>query len=374
MKIKMYRDTWVEVDLGAIEHNVQQMKRKLSSHSHVMAVVKADGYGHGSVQVAKKALESGATYIAVALLEEALVLREAGIEAPILVLNWIPPAAAVVAAENNITVTFFQEQWLRQVSEYHFKNKLMVHMKWDTGMGRVGIRTESELRGLVYELNKNHHIHLTGLYTHFATADETDVAYYEQQNRRFEKLLHIFEQLWKEPVDIHTGNSAASIRFPKQMYQYVRFGISMYGLYPSLEVKREKGIDLQPALSLHSRLVHVKEIAEGEAVGYGAEFKTTKSEWIGTIPIGYGDGWPRKLQGADVLIEGKRFPVVGRICMDQTMIQLDQAYPIGTKVTLIGRQEDDFIEADEIAHRLDTINYEVVCMINNRVPRIYKKG
>lgn len=374
MDKKIYRDTWVEVDLGAIGNNIRQMKRKLSDDCQVMAVVKADGYGHGSVQVAIKALEAGATFIAVALLEEALVLRDAGIEAPILVLNWIPPEAATVAAENNVTVTFFQKEWLQQVCEYNLPKKLMVHMKWDTGMGRVGIRTKSELRGLVYELNKNSDIHLTGLYTHFATADEADLAYYDEQNKRFGDLLHLFEQLWKEPVDIHTGNSAASIRFPKEMYQYVRFGISMYGLYPSSEVKSEHSIDLKQAFSLHSRLVHVKQIAEGESVGYGAEFKAEKKEWIGTIPIGYGDGWPRKLQGADVLINGKRFPIVGRICMDQTMIQLDKAYPIGTKVTLIGRQEDDFIEADEIAHHLDTINYEVVCMINDRVPRFYKEG
>src|SRR5690625_2534606 len=183
------------------------MKRKLSNNSHVMAVVKADGYGHGSVQIAKKALESGATYIAVALLEEALVIRDDSNETPILVINWIPPEAAVVAAENNITVTFFQEKWLQQVSEYNFKNKLMVHMKWDTGMGRVGIRTESELRGLVSELNKNNNIHLTGLYTHYATADEMDLAYYNEQNRRFEKLLHVFEQLWKEYGDIQSRNS-----------------------------------------------------------------------------------------------------------------------------------------------------------------------
>ncbi len=185
-------------------------------------------------------------------------------------------------------------------------------------------------------------------------------------------MLELFRTYWPEPVAVHTGNSAASIRFPEKMYDYIRFGIAMYGLYPSKTVKQENAISLKQAFSLHSRLIHVKQLEEGVSIGYGATYQAKAGEWIGTIPIGYGDGWLRKLQGAEVLVEGKRMPITGRVCMDQTMIHLDKEYPVGTKVTLIGEQNGAVIEMDEIADYLDTINYEIPCIISQRVPRIYK--
>ncbi|WP_449354419.1 alanine racemase [Virgibacillus natechei] len=366
-----YRDTWVEINLDAIAYNIGQMKEKLPESSNIIAVVKADGYGHGSVPVAKRALEAGAKALAVALLEEALVLREAGIDAPILVLGRTPPKAAPVAAEKDITLTFFQEEWLQEVNTYSLDKNLKLHMKWDTGMGRIGIRTEKELKNILDALNKNPSIYLTGVFTHFATADEEDLTYFHEQKARFEELWNFFKQNWPHDVSIHIGNSAASIRLPEEMYDYIRFGISMYGLYPSGVVKAKRQIDLKQAFSLHSSLIHVKRIVPGESVSYGATYTAEKHEWIGTIPIGYGDGWIRKLQGISVLVDGKRMPIVGRICMDQTMIQLDREYPIDTKVTLIGKQDNDFIEMDEVADYVDTINYEIPCIINNRVPRIY---
>ncbi|MFD2043852.1 alanine racemase [Ornithinibacillus salinisoli] len=367
-----YRQTWVDIDLDAIAYNIKQIKSKLPQQSDIIAVVKADSYGHGSVQVAEKALESGAKMLAVALLEEALELREAGINAPILVLGWVSPSFTSVAAEQDITLTFYQKAWLEEVMNYSFKNKLKLHMKWDTGMGRVGIRSESELTDILHVIKENNNMELTGVYTHFATADEEDLTYFYQQKERFTKLLSSFKEQWQEPVAVHIGNSAASIRFPKEMHNYIRFGISMYGLYPSKAVKNENLIHLKQAFSLHSRLIHVKNVPTHESISYGRTYITNDKEWIGTIPIGYGDGWSRKLQGASVLVDGKRMPIVGRVCMDQMMVRLDREYKVGTEVTLIGEQKNNRIDMDEVADYLGTINYEIPCMINNRVPRRFK--
>ncbi|SFB38850.1 alanine racemase [Lentibacillus halodurans] len=372
MERKQYRGTWAEVDLDAIGHNINQMKKRLPEHCAVIAVVKANAYGHGSVEVAEKALASGAKMLAVALLEEALILREANITAPILVFGSVSPRDVPVAARQDITLTCFQLEWIRDVKQLSLPSTLNVHMKWDTGMGRVGLRTKEELLEMTEEFRGAAGIHLTGIYTHFATADEADISYFQLQQNRFDQLLDTFKSIWNKPVAVHVGNSAASIRFPEKMYDYMRFGISMYGLYPSDVLKDEREINLKPAFSLYSRLIHVKRMAPGESISYGATYTTGHYEYIGTIPIGYADGWIRKLQGMDVLVDGKRMPIVGRITMDQTMIKLDQEYPVGSKVTLIGKQWNDEIETDELAAKLETINYEIPCMISERVPRLYK--
>jgi len=367
---QIYRDTWAEVNLQAIEHNVQAIKANLQDETEIMAVVKADGYGHGSVAVARRALQAGATHLAVALLEEAITLREAGITAPILVMGWVGAEHAPIAAKHNITLTMFQEQWLKDVPK-DLPQPLKVHMKWDTGMGRLGIRTVDELTSLVEQVQQQNLVHLTGIFTHFATADDADLTYFQEQRKRFQVLLDTFEQLWPEEIALHIGNSAAAIRFPKNMHHYIRFGVAMYGLYPSPVVKQEKKIALKQALSLHSRLSHVKKVNEGDSISYGRTYFAKNTEWIGTLPIGYADGWTRKLQGFHVLVNGKRMPIVGRICMDQMMIKLDQQYPVGTKVTLIGVQQDETILADDVAEYLETINYEIPCMLTSRIPRVY---
>lgn len=371
MKHPFYRQTWAEIDLNAIRHNMNQIRKVLPNSSKIMAVVKANGYGHGMIQIAQTAIESGASAIAVALLEEALEIRKSGITAPILVLSWVSPKFAQIAAENNITLTIFQKEWLEQLKKVKLPKRLKVHLKWDTGMGRIGIRHEKELEEVLYALKRNPDIYLTGVYTHFATADESDLTYFFEQKKRFYQFLEVFNKLWEEPITIHIGNSAASIRFPEEMHEYIRFGISMYGLYPSNAIYNENRIQLKRAFSLHSRLIHVKKIYKGEFISYGTEYQATADEWIGTIPIGYGDGWTRSLQGASVLVDGKRHSIVGRICMDQTMIRLDKEYKVGEKVTLIGQQKDELIDIEEIARHIGTINYEIPCMINSRIPRVY---
>lgn len=369
---KCHRPTWAEIDLSAIANNIKAMQQRLHNRTRIMAVVKADAYGHGAVRVAEQALEAGASALAVALLEEALELREAGIKAPILVFGWVAPEDTPIAAANHLTLTCFQKEWLQDVAAYTFEKPLNVHMKWDTGMGRVGIRTEEELHALLECLKGLSQVKLTGVYTHFSTADEADLTHFNEQRRRFNRLLTAFQKQWEAPVTVHTGNSAAAMRFPEHMYHYVRFGIGMYGLYPSAIVKNEQTIALQPAFSLHSRLVHVKKVAQNEPISYGATYRTPHPEWIGTVPIGYADGWARKLQGMDVLIDGQRMPITGRICMDQLMVRLDREYPVGTKVTLIGKQGDEQIGIDEVAEWLETINYEIPCMITARVPKLYR--
>ncbi|UFU01314.1 alanine racemase [Radiobacillus kanasensis] len=366
---KFYRDTWAEIDLARIEYNIHQLQKRLTD-TKIYAVVKANGYGHGDIEVAKRALKAGAKGLAVATLDEALKLRKAGLTAPLLVMGWSRPEDASVAIIHDITLTVYQKEWLIEVKQNQVDGAVKVHIKLDTGMGRLGVRTNEELLELLHELQSGP-FELEGAFTHFATADEQDYSYFEKQQERLDSFLHCLEKNWSKPIIIHTGNSAASMRFPEKMQHFTRFGVSMYGLYPSDTVKKEKPIDLQQAFSLHSKLVHVKKLPPGEGVSYGATYVTEEEEWIGTIPIGYADGYIRKLQGSDVLVEGKRMPIVGRICMDQCMIRLDKEYPIGTNVTLIGKQGDEEISIDELADHLETINYEIPCMIGPRVPRVY---
>ena len=366
-----YRPTWIEVDLDAIRYNVNQLQQRLSNTTKIYAVVKANGYGHGDAEVAKAALQSGAEALAVALLEEAIKLREAGITAPIIVLGWVAPEHVPIAAKEQITLTFFQKEWLQQVKSQDFKELLKLHLKVDTGMGRIGIQKLEEIKDILKEVDDPRFC-LEGMFTHFATADESELTYYQEQKTMWESSQDIVQANWPDQLLMHTGNSAASMRFPQEMQDYVRFGIGMYGLYPSPVVKEEKPIPLKPALSLHARLVHVKKVPPGKSISYGATYTISDEEWIGTIQLGYADGLDRKLQGSDVLVNGRRMPLVGKICMDQCMVKLDQHYPIGTHVIVIGEQDKEIITMDEIAGRLGTINYEIACMFSDRIPRFYK--
>jgi len=367
-----YRDTWAEVDLDCIHANLTSIKKHLTKGVEMIAVVKANAYGHGDIQVAETALEAGAAYLAVAFMDEAIALRNKGITAPILVLGATRPEDIQVAAKFNITLTVFQQEWLEEALK-HLKtdNRISFHIKVDTGMGRIGVRSVSELKAVEQIISENAQFNLEGIFTHFATADELDESYMYKQLALFEGMVSALKQ---KPRYIHSSNSAAALRYPKTYFNAVRIGIAMYGLTPSLEMEHEIPFQLREAFSLRSRLVHVKKMQKGEKVSYGATYETGEEEWIGTIPIGYADGWIRRLQGQEVLVEGTRSPIVGRICMDQCMIRLPYEVPTGTTVTLIGAQENQFISVNEIAEKLETINYEVPCIIANRVPRLYKKG
>lgn len=365
---EFYRDTWVEVDLSAIEKNIRGILNHLPEGVDMMAVVKANAYGHGAIEVAELAIKTGVKALAVATLDEALSLRKKGINTPILVLGYCSPVHAPVAAEHAISLTVFQNEWLQE-AEPLLTTPLSLHVKCDTGMGRIGIRTDEELRGILATVQGSPKFQLEGMFTHFAKADSLDSSYVEEQLGRFQ---HFLDQLDERPKWIHASNSAATLIYPKAAFNLVRVGIAMYGLAPSSEIVPKLPFPLHPAFTLHSKLSHVKRVEKGAKIGYGCTYIAEEDEWIGTIPIGYADGWLRALQGQEVLIRGKRVPIVGRICMDQCMVRLPEQLPVGTPVTLIGRQENEEITVDEIAEKLNTINYEVVCQISNRVPRLYK--
>lgn len=340
----------------------------------MMAVVKANGYGHGAVEVAKTALGAGVSWLGVALLDEALALREAGITAPILVLGWVRPEDAWIAAKHHISLTVFQHDWLVQAKRhYDGVGSLRIHLKLDTGMGRVGARERSEVAPIAGAINSSEMFVLEGVFTHFATADECDTTYFMDQVARFETMLSWLEKWDARPEMIHCANSATAINFPDKVFNLVRLGIAMYGLTPSFDMTPTLPFSLEQAFTLHSRLVHVKEIEPGEAIGYGATYVARKREWIGTVPIGYADGWLRKIANhGEVLVDGERVPIVGKICMDFFMVRLPRKTDVGTKVTLIGEQGHERIGIDDIARQLDTITYEIPCTISDRVPRYYR--
>jgi alanine racemase len=368
---KMYRDTWAEINLDHISYNVESMKKHVDEGTIVIAVVKANGYGHGDAAVAEAALNAGASCLAVATLDEAMALRKKKIAAPILVMGASRPENAGDAAKENIALTIFQKDWLSAAKGYiKSADTLHIHLKFDTGMGRLGIRSRDELQEIESVIKGDKRFLIEGAFTHFATADSLDNAYFEQQLSRFEEMAGWMEEA---PKYVHSSNSAAGLRFPQAHLNAVRMGISMYGLAPSMEMKPELPFPLKEAFSLHTRIAHVKKLHKGEKVSYGATYEAGEDEWIATLPIGYADGWIRKLQGQEVLAEGIRVPIVGRICMDQCMIKLPHEMPVGTQVTLIGEQGGENIPVDEIAKKLETINYEVTCMVSSRVPRIYKR-
>lgn len=366
-----FRDTWVEIDLDCIYENISNIKGLLEPNMDIYAVVKANAYGHGYEQVARTAVEAGATRLAVAFLDEAILLRKKGFTVPILVLGATRPEDANTAIEYDITLTVFHAEWLQAVPA--LSGTLKIHLKLDTGMGRLGIREKAELIAFAEQLNNNEKIYLDGVYTHFATADELDDTYVNKQIHQLQTMLQWCEELALHPNSIHSANTAASIRRLVKGMNGVRLGIGIYGLTPSIEMTSEIPFPLKAAFSLHSRLTNVKQLEKGDCISYGATYCATNQVWVGTVPIGYADGWTRRLQGFHVLVDGEKLPIIGRICMDQFMLKLSDRKKIGTEVVLIGEQNGNGICAEEVADYLGTINYEIVCMIGARVPRVYKR-
>lgn len=367
---QFFRDTWAEINLDHLTDNIKNIKRHIASDEVKMfAVVKANAYGHGDLQVAEAALEAGVHGLAVAFLDEAVSLRKGGIEAPILVLGASRAQDVNLASDYNVSLTAFDLDWLKEASK-HLKPdaRLKLHIKCDTGMGRIGIRSADELKKIESYIHSISQFEMEGIFTHYATADELDDAYLERQLGKFNEMLAVLDE---RPEYVHSSNSAAVLRKPDTHFNAVRVGIAMYGLTPSQEMKEVLPIPLKEVFSLYSRLIHTKEIKAGDKISYGATYEASENEWIGTIPIGYADGWIRKLQGQEVIVDGKRSPIVGRICMDQCMISLPRPLKTGEKVTLIGRDGNEAVTIDEIAGKLETINYEIPCIISARVPRIY---
>ncbi len=344
----MYRNTWVEINLDSIYNNVKAIK-EYTGYDKLYAVVKANGYGHGDIEVAEVALEAGATHLAVAFLDEAIRLRKY-FTCPILVLGYTDEAHFDIASKHNIALTI--------TKEIYFDKPLSVHIKVDTGMNRLGVKSKDEYSKIVDSINNCKNITLEGAFTHLATAGSNDSFY----NGQIEKL----KEFGIPKSLVHANNSAGMLAY-KNNFSIGRLGIAMYGLAP---YKGLLPVQLEQAFSFYSNITSVKRINKGEAVGYGATFVADKEEYIATIPVGYADGWIRAHKGRDVSIKGKRFKIVGNICMDQLMILVDDTILLGDTVALI----NDDITVDEVSRDLDTINYEIVCSISDRVPRVFIKN
>ena len=364
-----YRGTYIQVDLGAIAENTEALRRSIAPTPHMMAVVKANAYGHGMVPVAVTALAHGADWLGVAIPEEGEALRNAGIGAPILVLGAVNAQGAAASVRFGLTQTVFDRERVRLLEDAAASQgrAAKVHVKIDTGMGRIGVRTEKELRSVLDEIAACPHVLLTGAFTHFADADGADDVY----SRRQERIFEDFRALLPPDILLHAAASAAGCRYPQARYQMVRQGISLYGCPPVKEAP-----PLRPALSWHTEIAYVKTIGPGECVSYGCTFRTDRETAVATLPVGYGDGYHRALSNrAKVLIGGKRCPVIGRVCMDQIMVDVTDVDHrdrfIGTPAVLLGRQGNEEITADELAAWAGTISYEMLLSATARVPVIY---
>ncbi len=373
MVIAWNRPTKAIIHTQAITENVANELARLPKGKELFAVVKANGYGHGAIETAHAAIAGGATGFCVANLDEGLELREAGFTQPILVLNMIPFTAIELAIANDLAVTVGTKEWLDDAKEYFsehaIEGQLKIHLKADTGMGRIGFLTPKEIREAVEFAQAISYFEWEGLFTHFSTADQEDDTYWNLQKNRF---LAVLEELPELPRYVHVSNSATALWHDESIGNMIRYGIAMYGLNPSGHALPEV-YPLQPALELVSELIQVKELAANEGIGYGETYITSKPEWIGTVPIGYADGWLRKMQGFSLLVDGKFCEIVGRVCMDQLMVRLPYELPVGTTVTLIGKNQDQVIAMQDVADQLETIHYEVACILGTRIPREYQK-
>ncbi|WHY00102.1 alanine racemase [Neobacillus sp. DY30] len=370
-----YRDTWAEVSLAAIKHNTNQFKKYIGSYVNLMAVVKADGYGHGAVPVAKAALEAGADYLAVAILDEAIELREAGFTQPILVLGYTPTRSIRHAIIFGVDITVFSEDVLDEVitqSEELQKN-VSIHLKIDTGMTRIGVQTREEALELAMKALESPFITVKGIFTHFANADSEDPSYTLQQFERFRSVTSFLED---NDISIplkHCCNTAATMNFPEMHLDMVRIGIGLYGLYPDAALKEHR-ISLQQAMTLKTKIAGIKKVGKAQPISYGCTYTPSTERIIATLPIGYADGLSRQLSNCgQFLVHGQKVLVAGRVCMDQTMIDVTSVPSCqqGDEVIIFGGNHEVFQSVDEIALLMGTINYEVVCLIGKRVPRIY---
>ncbi len=377
-KVKEYYRVKAEINLDAVAHNAEEIRKQLEPGVKLAAVIKADGYGHGAVPVADTVYEL-ADWFAVSNIEEALELRASGIEKPILTLGYTAPLQLTDAIRNRITLTLCDRESAEEISE---AARLLgvsaeVHIKVDTGMGRIGFPAEVSFAEQVVEAVSLPNITATGIYTHFARADEEEK---EATKFQFLKFLAFIDSLEKHGITgllRHAENSAAILSLPEYQLDMVRLGISLYGMYPSEEVMPEEFL-LQPAMEIKSHVAFIKEVPAGTAIGYNATYVTPAPQRIATVPVGYGDGYPRALSNRGrVLVHGHSAPIVGRVCMDQLMIDVTEVPEVkrGDTVTLMGREGQEEITAEEIGALSHSFHYEMVCNVGKRIPRVYyKKG
>ena len=375
-----------EIDLKAIAHNIKELRRITHPDARLMGVVKANGYGHGAIEVARCALQNGAAVLGVARIEEGVQIREAGIEVPILIFGYTLPELTADLFEYDLTQTVYTYASAQVLSRTatSLKKKIKTHLKVDTGMGRLGLLPQNFQRDNSDALNADAieetlaiaglgGLELEGIFTHFATADSADKTYAEGQLDLFMIFLDRLRKAGLEPPVRHAANSAALIDMPQSHLDMVRPGIASYGLYPSDEVNK-KHVPLKPAMALKARIIHLKKVPAGFKVSYGSTHETPKATTIATIPIGYADGLNRLLSSSgQMLVHGQLAPIIGRVCMDLTMLDVGHIDNVrmGDEVVIFGQQGSGSITVDEIASALNTINYEIVSTITARVPRVY---
>ncbi len=375
VRMRPDRPTWVEIDLGAIAANCRQIKQRIGPNVELLASLKADAYGHGALRVAQTVLHNGASRLGVATLSEAAPLRQAGITAPILIFGYLPSWQMREAVRLGVTVTIYSLEGVRALSQaaQSLGTEAAAHLKIDSGMGRLGMRTEdyASIQRVAAEAQSLPGVKLEGIFTHFACADSADQTHTHLQLARFNQVLAALEEAGLRPPLVHAANSAATLTLPESHFGMVRVGIALYGLHPSDEVRLPAGF--QPALSFKTQIAQVKDIPAGECISYGCTFITPTDMRIAVIPVGYADGFRRApTNWGEVLVRGQRAPVVGRVCMDQSMIDVSHIPGVttGDEVVLIGQQGAETMTAEAVAARLGTINYEVVSEILARVPRV----
>ncbi|KEH90076.1 alanine racemase [Clostridium novyi A str. 4540] len=375
---KHLRPVWAEINLDNLASNMKHIK-ELSNTKEIIGIVKADAYGHGALDIVPTLIENGATALAVAVVSEGVELRRGGIECPIMVLGFTPPSLIDMLLKHDIEQTVFSLDYAKELSKAAEKMHKVakIHIAVDTGMGRIGFLPKEQSIQDVKAISMLPNIKIKGMFSHFSTADEKNKEYSAYQLNQFNKF---YEGLKRENVNIetrHISNSAAIMDLPETIFEGVRPGIILYGYYPSNEVDKTK-LELKPVMQLKTNVVHIKKIPSGEYISYGRKFKTDRESLIATLPVGYADGYTRLLFGkAKVIINGQLAPVVGRICMDQCMVDITDIkgdIKVGEEVILIGEKNGVKIDADDIAEMLGTINYEVICMISKRVPRVYIKN
>ena len=372
--MKLSRAVWAEINLNNLAHNIQEVRRVTNKKAKVTAVIKADGYGHGAVSIGKTLLENGADRFAVATLSEAIQLRKNFIDTEIMVLGYTPNDLAKEVIENNIIQTIYSLEQAKEFSQIatSLNKNIIVHIKIDTGMHRLGLLPTNDTVDEILNISKLKGLFIEGIFTHFATADELNKEYTLKQVEKFNWITNELERKGLKIPLKHVSNSAAIIDLPELNFDMVRAGIMTYGLYPSNNINRDV-VDLKEVMCLKAKISQIKELSIGDGVSYGLKYTFQKAGKIAILPIGYADGYTRLLSNkSHVLVNGIKAPIIGNICMDQCIIDITGIDAnVTDEVILFGGNDSDGISIDSIANILNTINYEVVCMVNKRVPRVY---
>ncbi len=376
-EIEEYQRVYAQIDMDAILHNMRSMKAHMADNTQMIGVIKTDAYGHGSVPLAKTLEELDFMFgFAVATPEEAFLLRENQVHKPILILGYTFPYSYAEMIRQEIRPAVFKEDMLKELSETAVRlgKNAIVHIKVDTGMNRIGITPDDRGLSFVKKVFEMPGIEVEGIFTHFSRADEADKTCTHEQMKLFKDFTaRIHTELGKEIPLKHCSNSASIVEMPEANMDAVRAGITMYGLWPSKEV-REDIVKLSPALSLHSHVVYIKTIQPGQSISYGGTFTAKEAMKVATVPVGYGDGYPRSLSNRGyVLIRGQKAPILGRVCMDQFMVDVSHIEGVAEKdpVTLIGTEGKEIITAEELGELSGRFNYELVCDLGKRIPRVY---